>query len=145
MWVLELQHEEDGEEKMVATENNAGERYMLPLLDVKWVMLHMEEEQFDMLSTLDVECNRLPMDEKLSDTLGSDKTTYQMMVQRLKVAFARFKYCLPPSDYLEHDEAVTVRVAAGAPLPTQQLSSSPPNTIPSGLCLHEEAAAAHQL
>ena len=115
---------------MVATENNAGECYMLPLLDVKWVMLHMEEEQFDMLSTLDVECDRLPMDEKLPDTLGSAKTTYQMMVQRLKVACARFKYCLPPPDYLEHDEAVTVRVAAGAPLPTQQLSSSPPNTIP---------------
>ena len=60
---------------MVAIENNAGERYMLPLLDVKWVMHHMEEEQFDMLSILDVECDRLPMDEKLPDTLGSVKTT----------------------------------------------------------------------
>ena len=60
---------------MVATENNAGECYMLPLLDVKWDKLHMEEEQFDMLSTLDVECDRLPMDEKLPDTLGSVKTT----------------------------------------------------------------------
>ena len=66
---------------MVATENNTGECYMLPLLDMKWDMLYMELEQFDMLSTLDVECDRLPMDEKLPDTLGSAKTTYQMMVQ----------------------------------------------------------------
>ena len=59
---------------MVATENNAGECYML----------HMEE-QFDLLSTLDVECDRLPMDEKLPDTLGSAKTTWH--VQGSSTAF----------------------------------------------------------